>query len=340
VNRRVFSRLWLKRSILFVGIVAALLTTAFAFGAIFFDGPWRKSPPGNLVLGIAWLCVLVVLSIRCRRASWKRGFAIWFAMLALVMIPWSLISASNDREWQAPFRMTGRVTMEGDQMTFHHFRNFDYSMDGTVIEQWEDRTVRLSNLRALDYFHDAFGGNLLAHPFLSFDFGEDGRVCLSIETRRETHESFSTLGGLFKMFELQYLFGSEEDFVRVRTNIRQEPVYLYRLRFDPETVQTILMDAVAVQNQLAGHPRFYNVITGNCTTHLRRQTPKVRRKAFDWRMLVNGRLDEMVFERGGLVTDGLSFDALRAAAFINEEAVAAHNDPKFSNRIRMGRPGF
>lgn len=46
-------------------------------------------------------------------------------------------------------------------------------------------------------------GDLLAHPMLCFDFGEDGRVVLSGETRREVGEPFSAFGGFYKMFVLR-----------------------------------------------------------------------------------------------------------------------------------------
>ena len=79
----------------------------------------------------------------------------------------------------------------------------------------------------------------MAHPMLSFDFGDEGHVLLSIETRKETHESFSAIGGIYKMFELQYIFGDEADFVRVRTNIRDEPCYIYRTSTTPEDAKKL-----------------------------------------------------------------------------------------------------
>ena len=85
---------------------------------------------------------------------------------------------------------------------------------------------------------------------LSFDFGVDERIVQSVETRREVGESYSELGGLYKMFELQYLFGPEEDLVRVRTNIRDEPVYFYRLDMGKEAMLETLMQSINALNRL------------------------------------------------------------------------------------------
>ena len=316
------------------------LVMLYTFGAILYDGPFGPAgETGNLVAGIAWVGLAGAALVFSRGVFARIG---WFgAAVALVMVPWGLlIRPSNDREWKPEFGRTGHTTLEGDRITFVNFRNFDYDDEGKEIVRWEDRVVHLSNLEGMDLFLDAFGGDLLAHPILSFDFGEDGHVCLSIETRREQGEEFSTFGGLYKMFELQYLFGSEEDFIRVRTNVRDEPCYLYRARHGAVHAREILMQSIAAQNALAEKPRFYNVLTANCTTSLRAQRPSEKRERFDYRMLVNGKLDEYLYEKGVLETAGLAFAELRPAALVNPVALEAHRDPRFSDRLREDRPGF
>jgi len=320
------------------GVLALLGTLAvlYAFGAIYYDGPLGEAgSAGNLGLAAFWLLLLVAALVYFRR----RALTLLVGLL-LVIFPWSLIQPSNDRDWQPDFRRTGWVEVDGDRLTFHNVRDFDYTRDGELTERWTTRTHSLSDLVGIDYFHDAFGGDLLAHPILSFDFGDSGSLCLSIETRREKGESFSALGGLFKLYELQYLFGTEADFIRVRTNIRDEPVYLYRTVASPTLAREMLMESIAVQNRLRDHPEFYNVISHNCTTSLRAQTPADRREAFDWRMLVNGRLDEYLYQKDAFVDAGLPFPELREQAHINDAAREAHADPDFAGRIREGRVGF
>jgi hypothetical protein len=60
----------------------------------------------------------------------------------------------------------------------------------------------------------------------------------------------------------------------------------------------------------------------------------------DWRVLLNGRADQMLFERGDLATGNLPFAQLKQQAHINAAARAANDAPDFSRRIREGRAGF
>jgi hypothetical protein len=62
--------------------------------------------------------------------------------------------------------------------------------------------------------------------------------------------------------------------------------------------------------------------------------------AWDWRILFNGKLDELCYERGVIATDGLSFQELKSRALINPAAMAADHSPDFSRDIRKDRPGF
>jgi hypothetical protein len=262
-----------------------------------------------------------------------------FALSLIVIIPWSFIQPSNDKQWAQDFEKTGHVTIEGDLVTFHNFRDFDYTKEGEVTPVWTTRQVHLSKLKGLDIFHDRFLGNLMAHPILSFDFGDDGHICLSIETRREVGEKFTPVAGLYKVFELQYIFSSEEDIVRVRTNIRKEPVFLYKSAVNLDEIRELFLSSVEVQNELLVKPQFYNVINANCTTSIRNQIPKDRQSPFDIRMLVNGLLDQYLYEKGSIVSEGLSYEELRDRCQIDKVAQAAHDDPEFSKRVREGRPG-
>lgn len=312
-----------------------ILFVAWVFGLICYDGP-LESLSANLVLAGAWLLVLYLVL----RASSAWALLLGIALFAIVLVPWLRIQPSNDRDWKPEFARTGWSEIEGDRVTLHEVRNFDYDTEGAVTERWESRVVHLSNLRGIDLFLDAFMGEWIAHPLVSFDFGEEGHLVLSIETRREKNESFSMVGGLYKMFELQYLFGDERDFIRVRTNLRREPVYVYKLQGSDSLWREFFLESLNAQNQLKKHPRFYNVVTANCTTSLRTQRHGDERGRMDIRLLLNGKLDAMLAERGALAVDDIPFEELRRRSLITPTAQEAHDDPLFSERIRKGVPGF
>ena len=314
-----------------------ILATLWATGAIYVDGPFRMTQ-GNGWLALVWLTVAAACLLLIRR-RWTRRLA-WLVCFLIVLIPWLGITASNDRDWQPRWAKTAWVEIDGSKLTFHNLRNFDWAPDGAVSRRWESRTVDFANLRGMDYLQSNFGGEYIAHGLLSFDFGPDGRIALSVETRRESHESFSEIGGLYKMFELAYVWGDERDLVRLRTNIEREPGRLYRTSLGPTETLFVLLDAVRETNWLSKHPRFYNLFTANCTTSLHAQTLEFRNTPLDYRMLANGKLDELIYERGGFRTDGLDFAELRRRASANDAALAAQDAADFSDRIRAGRPGF
>jgi len=333
--------IWLERAGLAASVglrwIVYSFVTLWAAGAVYVDGPLGMES-GNAWLAAGWVIVAVAFFVVIQ-TPWKRTL-LWLTCILAVLLPWLSKSPSNDRDWSPDWARTGSAVLQRGALTFHNVRNFDYSADGSVTERWETRTMHLSNLKGVDYIHDAFGGDFIAHPILSFDFGPDGRIALSVETRREVGESFSKLGGFYKMFELQYLWGDERDLIRVRTNVRDEPVYIYRSSLTPEETLFILLDSVRTLNLLKDRPRFYNVISANCTTSLLAQTPELRNVPIDIRMIANGKFDELIYERGGFRGNGLPFAEMRERAFINPVAQAAHDDPDFSTRIREGRPGF
>ncbi len=312
------------------------LLAAWSFGAIYYDGPFRGFGGNNLLLACCWLAALVVVIFWKRVRRWRSvGLLI---LLSGVMLAWLLITPSNDKQWAPEYARTGWVEISGEYFVFHNVRNFSYPGGGEVIESWETRKLPIRSLRGVDYFHNAFMGNFLAHPIMSFDFGEAGHLALTIETRCEKHEGFSFLGGFYKAYELQYIFGDESDLIRLRTNIRQEPVYLYRLQATSEQAREFLLETITAQNYLRHNPMFYNVISANCTTSLRAQRPLEKRKRWDIRILANGLLDELAWERGAIVDAGLPFQQLRESSLINSRAQQA--EANFSAEIREGLPGY
>ena len=74
-------------------------------------------------------------------------------------------------------------------------------------------------------------GPAIAHTFLSFGFAGGDHLAISIETRKEKGEGYSTVKGFFRQYELYYVVADERDVIRLRTNYRHDPpeqVYVYR----------------------------------------------------------------------------------------------------------------
>jgi hypothetical protein len=130
----------------------------------------------------------------------------------------------------------------------------------------------------------------------------------------------------------------ERDVIRVRTNYRKEDIYLYRTTVSPAQARERFLEYIRSLNSLRNKPRWYNAITTNCTTSIRTQHPANERVPWDWRILLNGKGDEMLYERHVIVTSGLPFAELKTRSLIDTRASAANDSPDFSKLIREGLP--
>ena len=96
------------------------------------------------------------------------------------------------------------------------------------------------------------------------------------------------------------------------------------------------MDYLKTINDLREKPTWYNAIEHNCTTSIRRHIRRVVPSPWDWRVLVNGYLDEAGYEQG-TINNTIPFDELRRLSHINERAKLA-GPGDYSERIRTGLP--
>ncbi len=318
----------------FLVVVINLWATA----ALYFDLPF---PALRTAAALIYLLFFIGLLIFFR-ARW-RGIALSVAAFVVVLVGWLSLKPSNNRDWQPDVAETAWAEINGNQVVIHNFRNCDYRTEFDYTPHWEIRTVDLSNLRGIDIFITYWGSPWIAHPIVSFDFGDQGHVALSIETRKEVGRTYSAIRGFFRYYELIYTISDERDVVRLRTNFRHgEDVYLFHTRATPEQARVIFLDYLAGANHLRDHPEWYNALTNNCTTNIVPYVADARntKPRFDYRILLNGKADEMIYERGDIATDNLPLAELKEKAHINLAAQAADNAPDFSRRVRIGRPGF
>lgn len=304
--------------------------TAWAFGALLYD-----FPVGKTVAGWLFAAAVAAIIIFLRGSGKKLGGV--FAAFVLVLGWWFTLKPGNDRNWQPDVSKTAWAEINGDEVTLYNVRNCDYRTETDYTPHWETRTVRLSQLTGVDLAINYWGSPWMAHPIFSFQFADAPPVCFSIETRKEMGESYSAIGGIYRQYELIYVVADERDVLRVRTNFRQgEDVYLYHTTLSPVVARERFLNYLKALNALHTQPRWYNAITTNCTTAIRGQNSATERMPWDWRILVNGKADEMMYERKLVATKDLSFVELKERSRINDRAQAADADPAFSTKIRAG----
>ena len=173
---------------------------------------------------------------------------------------------------------------------------------------------------------------------MSFQFADGPPLCFSIETRKTVGQQYSTLEGFYRRYTLIYVVADERDCIRLRTNYRREDVYLYHTLASPAQARQRFREYINTINILHENPRWYNAVTSNCTTSIRTQRAANLRKPWDWRILLNGKMDEMLFRDHAIATGGLPLSELKQRSLINEAARTADQNPDFSRVIRAGLP--
>jgi hypothetical protein len=318
------------------GLVAVLSVAFAAWGALalWFDGPRNRAAAALLAASL--LAVVAVALARVRPLA--RGVAMALSPTVLVLAWWLRIPASNARDWQPDVARTPTAEIRDGVATVRDVRRFDYRSETDYSERWETREIPLDAVERLDLLVSFWGPTLYAHTILSWDIEGQPPIAASIETRKEKGESYSAVRGFFRQYELAYVIADERDVVKLRTSFRGERVRLYRLSTSKGRARALLEHYLVRANGLASRPAWYNALSLNCTTaiwqNLRTVAPDV---GFDWRLLANGYLDELAYERGTVDTR-LPLAELRTRSDITDRARLCADRADFSSCIREGVP--
>jgi len=334
-------RSFLTRSVRWLGALVVLAITGWGALALAVVGPGGDK--GRLVLaaayGLSGLAALVALLVHRGMRFALPAFAV---ALVAIGVWWSSIKPSNERDWQPEVARLAYATIDGDLVTVHNIRNFDYRTETDFTPAYYDKTYDLKKLDSVDLVAVYWMGPAIAHLFLSFGFAGD-HLAISIEARKEKGEGYSSVKGFFRQYELYYVVADERDVIRVRTNYRKDPpedVYIYRVVAPIGNARRIFLEYIRRLNGLRDHPEFYNTLTTNCTTAiLTNSRVNPDSLPFSTKVLLSGYTPEYAYSKGRL-DQGLPFEELHRRSLVNAAGKAADQAPDFSRRIRAGLPGI
>jgi len=273
----------------------------------------------------------------------KRNKLLRFIVIAIAIIGLFYLvlflsfQPSHDRDWQLGHEELPNIiySATSSQIIINNFRDFNWSSVSTAEVVYETRSYDLDEMTGVDVFisnFDDFAG--LAHIFLSFGFSDGEQVVISLETRRESDESFSPLLGILRQFEIVYVVGSEEDVVGVRTGHRDERVYLYPTKATADQARELFNRLASDINDVHQTPRMYNTLTRNCTNEITRQVEEMSEVNFPltWKTILPGYFDEVLHELG-LIENDRPFAEVKARYLIDNTAVDASGD-NYSEDLR------
>jgi hypothetical protein len=306
---------------------------------------WVWASLGALYLplpGAGWRVVVVlgVIGLPVAALAWRGmkrpAFGTLVVVCGIVTIWWGSLEPRNDRDWSPDQAVLPSADWQGDQVTVRNIRHSEYRAVDDYTARFYDATFDLGELESVWFFVEPFAGYPgAAHTFVSFGFRGDRYVAVSVEIRRERGEGFSALKGIFKHYELMYVVGDERDLVRLRTDFRNDDVYLYPVEASGERKREFFREVFEGVNRLRDEPEFYHSVWNTCTTrvveHVNGLVPG--RIPFRWGIVFPAEADRVAYELG-LIADDLPFEALRERSRINEAAKTDGGSERFSRRIR------
>lgn len=324
---------------LFVGTTSAWLLMAL----------WTHQPFGGLgtkIFMVFWGCLALSLTgFFITRAIFRRRTDLAIYVLCFgVSLAWYFgMDAKNDRIWHDEVANILNYKRQDDIITVNNIRHFNWHKDGTYDIHWESRQYDLKELESYDIIISDWGLNKIVHVMASFGFKNGEKLSFSIEIRKESHESFSAIGGFFRQFELGLVAGDEKDLLYSRTNIRGEDVYIYPVNLSQESVQELFLLYLQKGENLNHEARWYNTLTSNCTTLIFDMMSEIEPIPIDYRALLAGLLPEYLHDENAINTK-YSVNEWRQMAHINPYTkninINAMTSQAFSRHIRQGLPNF
>ena len=199
------------------------------------------------------------------------------SILVVLVLLWAFVRhlslrPSNDRSWVNDNERLTTAEFDDDEVTIRNVRDFEWRSNRDFDKRWLDMKINLNDVSkiwfVLEYFDPS--RRQMAHTIMSFEMSDGTRLACSIEVRRERGERYHPVKGLFRQYELIYVWATERDVIGVRTRCRKRSVtHLFEaVVLGPGNERRMLESYLKRTNKLSQSPEWYNTITNTCTTNM------------------------------------------------------------------------
>lgn len=333
----------LKRFSVFVVFAFAWISVCvfflWALGAFWFQDV-LPFPAGPLLSAVI-LAAFIALFVRLKQKN------VWLTYSGVVIIAaWLLLQLqrpSHDRNWAKDQKVLSTIEFEDDTVTILGFRHSEYRSESDFKVNRRDYSFELGDLKRVWFVVQLFTtGEGLAHVFLTFEIKPEHQeaeyFAVSVEIRREEDEFFSPTQGLYRKYELNYIFGDERDLIGVRTIMRPDDrVFMYPVNATPQQVQQLFTSISKRTNEIGERPEHYHTLLNNCMNGILRHTVKLTPEEISWfdpKILLPGYSDRYAHDKGIIGNPDQSFEELKATCRIDQRAREFGFKPGFSKAIR------
>jgi len=261
-----------------------------------------------------------------------------------IFLSWALVRhlrlrPSNERFWVNDNARMATAEFDGEKVTIRNARDFEWRSTKDFDERWIDVTMSLDKMAkiwfVLEYFEPS--KKQMAHTIMVFEDDDGQRIACSIEVRREQGERYHPIKGLFRQYELIYVWATERDVIGVRTRCRKKSVtHLFEaVVLGPGNERRMLESYLRRSNKLSIKPEWYNTITNTCTTNIVAHVNEVYPGRVPWgvSILLPG-LSPKLLSRNNLVKMTGTLEETLRDSVIDERAMRWDGAVDFGDWIR------
>ena len=269
------------------------------------------------------------------------GFLLVFSSIVII---WAIIRhlklrPSNDRSWVNDNDKLAKAEFGDNLVTIRNVRDFRWRTTKDYDENWIDMKFDLNKISKLWFVLEYFEPKRkqMAHTIMVFESENGKRIACSIEVRREKGERYHPLKGLFRQYELIYVWSTESDVIGVRTRCRRKSVtHLFEaIVLGPGNERRMFESYLNRTNKLRISPEWYNTITNTCSTNIVRHVNEVYpgRVPRTMAILLPG-ISPRILKKNNLVKMGTSIDESMESSKIDEKAINWSGETDFGDWIR------
>lgn len=272
------------------------------------------------------------------RTKFSKKFWLFGLLVVTIaaLVSFIALRPSNTRNWVAEFAVQPQVDIDGENVSIKNIRDWKYSDTQILSRDYINRNFNINDLERVWFLIEPFGKwDGVAHTYFVFDFNNQDPIVFSIEARREEGEEYTALQGMFKKYELIYLWGSETDFTARRVIYQKNNVHMYPMNISPEFQKSLFIELAKATQQLETEPRFYNTLTSNCTNNLAYHANHIKKDAapFHYARFLTGYSGQYIYDLGYIPHDK-PYEEIKERYHINQIVGKMSSEASFSAELR------
>lgn len=206
--------------------------------------------------------------------------AYFAALVMIALVTFALMEAPSGTEWAQPWAKGPEVSPKGSALHLRNVRDFDFRDTKDYDVRYLEEDFRLEDLCGVHLMESRRQGIMQdCDLLLSFVFNDGRSLVFGPEMRLPQGEQFNETQALYKGYGLLYMFGTEEDMLRLRTNLKHEYMTFHTLRLTHQQAQEMLAAcarlAMANSTSNKAYPPFAGQYDGAMQSILRIALPQL-----------------------------------------------------------------